>query len=115
MIVYRHCDKRFTYLWESADQPAARWHAQGDGPVQYFADSPAGAWAEFLRHEEITDFEDLAGVERAIWAVQIGDIPPDRLALGDQVLLGGLSSYAECQAEAHRIRSSGSDGLATMS
>ena len=115
MIVYRHCDRRFPYLWESADQPAARWHARGDGPVHYFADSPAGAWAEFVRHEEITDVEDLAGVERAIWAVEIGDIPPDRPALADQILLGGMSSYAACQAEARRLRSIDSLGMVTMS
>src|SRR5205823_2277822 len=31
----------------------------GDGPAQYFADTPVGAWAEFLRHEGITDEADL--------------------------------------------------------
>jgi hypothetical protein len=102
-------------LWESSDQPPARWHAQGDGPVQYFADSPAGAWAEFLRHEEITDVEDLAGVERAIWAVEIGDPPSERPALPDDVLRGGRSSYSECQAAAQQMQSQGSVGLIAIS
>ena len=55
MIVYRHADARFPFLWESADQPPARWHGSGEGPVQYFADTPDGAWAEFVRHEGITE------------------------------------------------------------
>jgi hypothetical protein len=49
-------------LWEAASQPAARWHADGEGPAQYLADTPVGAWAEFLRHEGITDEADLSGV-----------------------------------------------------
>jgi hypothetical protein len=54
MIVYRHADPRFLFLWESAAQPSARWHGLDDEPVQYFADTPDGAWAEFLRREGIT-------------------------------------------------------------
>ena len=71
MIAFRHCDRRWPFLWESAVQPQARWHGEGEGPVQYLADTPDGAWAEFLRHEEITDEADLAGVSRALWAVSV--------------------------------------------
>jgi hypothetical protein len=55
MIVYRHADARFPFLWEGASQPPARWHGPGEGPVQYFADTPDGARAEFLRHEGIVE------------------------------------------------------------
>ena len=54
MILYRHADPRFPFLWESSEQPPARWHDSNEGPVHYFADTPDGAWAEFLRHEGIT-------------------------------------------------------------
>jgi hypothetical protein len=40
MIVYRNADPRFPFLCENADQPAARWLGAGEGPVQYFADTP---------------------------------------------------------------------------
>ncbi|MEE3851360.1 hypothetical protein VZC37_13525 [Gordonia sp. LSe1-13] len=73
MIVFRNYDPRFPFLWELNTQPGARWHAHGDGPVQYFADTPAGAWAEFIRHEEITDPDDLAGIQRAICAIDIDE------------------------------------------
>ena len=75
MIVFRHTDPRFPFLQEAAGQPAARWHAPGEGPVHYFADTADGAWAEFLRHEEITDPADLAGIARAIWSI---DLPRPR-------------------------------------
>ena len=68
---FRHCDPRFGFLWTTPAQPAARWHGHGEGPANYFADTPSGAWAEFLRHEGIVDPEDLAGVRRSLWAVEL--------------------------------------------
>jgi len=102
-------------MWESSRQPAARWHGHGDGPVQYFANTPDGAWAEFLRHEEITDEKDLAGISRAVWAVELGD---ERYATPDlpvRVLVGGVDSYAVCQNEAQRMRGNGETALAAPS
>lgn len=105
MIAFRHADPRFPFLWGSADQPAARWHATGEGPVQYFADTPDGAWAEFLRHEEITNPNDLAGIRRDLWAVEL----PETLELvaprvSAAVATGGLDSYPRCQRAARRVR-----------
>src|SRR5437588_12657997 len=109
MIFYRHCDPRFPFLWESNQQPAARWHGPGQGPVQYLADTPDGAWAELMRHEGISSEEDLEGVERDLWAV---DMPLASLTtiepeLPLSVLLGGLDSYPACRAEALRLRGTG--------
>jgi hypothetical protein len=104
MIVFRHVDRRFPFLWESPAQPPGRWHGAGEGPVHYLATTPDGAWAEFLRHEGITDAADLAGVARAIWAVDLPHPPTRRPDLPDRVTRGGIASYAECQAEARRLR-----------
>jgi RES domain len=117
LILFRHCDRRFPFLWESAGQPAARWHADGEGPAQYLADTPSGAWAEFLRHEGITDEADLAGVERALWAV---DVDVDAIAFGVPKLrrrtqLGGIASYPRCQVEARRLRAAGAQGVRARS
>lgn len=111
MIVFRHADPRFPFLWETAAQPSGRWHGAGDGPAHYFADTPYGAWAEFLRHEEITDPADLAGVRRALWAVELPELPGSRPELDDPLLAGGFETYPACQAEASRLRKAGSDGL----
>jgi hypothetical protein len=104
VICYRHADPRVPFLVESTAQPPARWHGAGEGPVQYLSDTPDAAWAEFIRHEEITEPEDLATVRRALWAV---DVPDKDLAvpkLPPEVLTGGRGTYRACRDEARRIR-----------
>jgi RES domain len=116
MTLYRHADPRFPFLWEAAEQPPARWHADGEGPVHYFADTPDGAWAEFLRHEEITEESELENVRRALWAVETPDeIDPAEPKLSRAALTGGLESYPRCQAEARRLRSQGVSALRAFS
>lgn len=104
MIWYRHADPRFPFLWESAEQPEARWHTAGEGPVQYLADTPDGAWAEFLRHEEITTAEDVENIQRALWAVEVPDEVRARPRLARGVLTGDAGSYGACRAESRRLR-----------
>lgn len=111
MIAFRHADPRFPFLIEDASQPAARWHGDGEGPVQYLSDTPDGAWAEFLRHEEITHPEDVTTIRRALWAVEIPDEAYARPRLPTRVLTGGLGSYARCRREGRSIRASGARGL----
>lgn len=111
MIVFRHADPRFPFLWEASAQPPARWHGLAEGPVHYFAETPDGAWAEFLRHEEIHDPADLAGVARAIWAIELPRPPRARPRVNAATLSGGPSTYADCQREARRIRTGGRRGL----
>ena len=77
MIAFRHADPRFPFLWEDSFQPAGRWNTPGQ-LTHYFADTPDGAWAEFLRHEEISDPADLLTVRRALWAVEVRDEPAAR-------------------------------------
>ena len=115
MIVFRHADVRFPFLWESDQQPPARWHGRGEGPVAYFAETADGAWAEFLRHEEITDAADLAGVTRAIWAVELPDPPTAAPRLSAVTLTGDRSTWPTCQAAARRLRARGEDGLVAPS
>ena len=108
---FRHCDPRFAFLWQDAAQPAARWHAAGHGPANYFADTPIGAWAEFLRHECITDPADLAGVRRSLWAAQLPEDGYATPTLHDTDLFGDEASYPVCQAEAARLRIAGAQRL----
>ena len=115
MIVYRHADTRLPFLWESSEQPGARWHADGEGPVQYFSETPDGAWAEFLRHEEITEPSDLDGVRRAIWAVEVPEQEFAEPSLLADVVTGGPSSYPACRLEARHLRAAGATGLSAPS
>lgn len=112
MIVYRHADSRLPFLWEGSDQPPGRWNGRGDGPVQYFADTPDGAWAEFLRHEGITEESEVVNVRRAVWAIELpDDLPAGAPRLAQQVLTGGTATYEECQKEARRLRAKGATAL----
>jgi hypothetical protein len=116
MILYRHADPRFPFLWESTDQPAARWHGAGEGPAQYLADTPDGAWAEFLRHEGITGEVELENVRRALWAVDVPDsIYPMEPDLPEKISTGGLGTYERCRAEARRLRTQGASELRAAS
>lgn len=110
-IGFRHCDPRFPFLWQSPLQREARWHGAGEGPANYFADTPAGAWAEFLRHEGITDAVDLAGVQRSLWAVELPAHGYATPTLPEATLFGDESSYPACQAEARRLRTAGGERL----
>jgi RES domain-containing protein len=112
MIVFRQADPRYPFLWSEPTQPAARWHGDGEGPAHYFADTPDGAWAELLRHEEITDPADLVTLRRALWAVEIDDDAPARAVSMDlQTATGGLESYESCQAHARSLRAAGARRL----
>lgn len=115
MIAFRQVDARYPFLWEDDRQPAGRWHADGEGPAHYFADTPDGAWAEFLRHEEITDPGDLATIRRQLWAVDIGDAPAARVELPAHILTGGPETYARCQRAATALRRRGVTRLAVRS
>lgn len=115
MIVFRHTDPRFPFLWETAGQPAGRWSAEGEGPVNTFADTPEGAWAELLRHEEITDPADVAEIRRSLWAVEVGELPRVRPRLPRVTMIGGPRSYPACRREAARLRERGAEGFTASS
>ena len=116
MIVFRRASAPLPFLWETAEQPPGRWHGEGEGPAHYLADTPDGAWAEFLRHENITDPEDLDGVRETIWAIELpDDLNLSAPELPPQALLGGSESYAACQAEGRRLRAAGAAGLTAIS
>ena len=115
MIVFRHADPRFPFLWESVEQPAARWHAAGEGPAHYFSSTADAAWAEFLRHEEITDPADLEGVSRALWAIELPEPPLTRPRIDRQTMTGGPESYEACRQEARRLRGQGATGFSAPS
>lgn len=115
MIGFRHTDPRYPFLWEDASQPAARWHGPGEGPAHYLCDTPDGAWAEFLRHEEIKDPEDLATIRRALWVVAGENESFQEPHLPPEILTGGPETYSMCQEEARRLRRRGATRLVAPS
>ena len=115
MIVFRNTDVDVPFFWDGDRQPAARWHGDGQGPAQYTSSTPDASWGEFLRHNGIVDADDLAGIERSMWAVEIPDVEPTGApALSIGTLTGNLASYPECQAEAARLRAIGASRLVAI-
>ena len=114
MIAYRHTDPRFAFLREQLPQAAGRWNTS-DELTHYLCDRPDGAWAEFLRHEEIVDVEDLPTIRRDLWAVEICDEPASRPELPPRTLVGGPATWPDCQREASRLRDRGEGGITAQS
>ena len=70
VIGYRHCDPRYPFLWEDDAQPAARWHGPQEGPVNYLADTPDGAWASFSdMRRSPTPSTSPAYVDQSGWSI----------------------------------------------
>jgi hypothetical protein len=107
VIVFRHTDPRFPFLWESAGQPGGRWNDPGEGPVNTFADTPEGAWAELLRHEEITDPADVLEIRRSLWAVEVGELPGARPRLPKATMTGGAHGWRVASGLRHGPRRDG--------
>ena len=113
MITFRHADPRFPFLREDASQPAGRWNDEGD-LTHYFCDTPDGAWAEFLRHEEISDPADIGTIRRALWAVEIGEPPSLQPDLPLATMTGDPTTWPTCRQFASTHRGN-ADGLTAPS
>ena len=113
MIAFRHADPRFPFLREDSSQSTGRWNAPGE-LTHYFCDTPDGAWAEFLRHEEIDDPQDIPTIRRALWAVEIGPPPKLEPELPREVLTGSTKSWPACRQFVQRYRPE-ADGIAAPS
>lgn len=115
---WRNTPPGLAFLWEQDNALPARWHRRGEGPAQYLADTPSGAWAEFLRHEEIVDPDDVVGLARDLWAIEVADAVVDAATSiegDDHVLRGGIESYPACQELAAAARADGATAVSAPS
>ncbi|MHB8468996.1 MAG: RES domain-containing protein [Gaiellaceae bacterium] len=110
---FRQADARYAFLHESPLQEPGRWHGAGEGPAQYFADTPDGAWAEHIRHEQLRDPERIAASVRILWAVDIDEEAETimRPRLHRLTLIGSTATYSACRAAARRLRRRGATAL----
>ncbi len=107
-----------TPFWVRRNSEDGRWHRRVDGPTQYLSLSPAGAWAELLRHEAITDEHEAAQVQTQMWIARIegesvadyGDFPAaDAAGFDPRALVD--EDYSHCQEEGRRLRQDGVAGV----
>jgi hypothetical protein len=111
MILYRHCLPRMPFLWDFPNTSEGRWNRNGQGPTQYLADTPNGAWAEYLRNQGIVNEEQLKGVDRSLWVVILDDEDCAEPSLPNETLRGDPDTYPDCQDEAMRLQGEGVKAL----
>lgn len=112
-VWFRQVDERFPFFHETPAQAPGRWHGPGEGPAQYLADTPDGAWAEHIRHEGLRTADELATSVRVLWAVDVNeaDEQVSRPRLHRLTLVGGEETYDACRAAARRLRRRGTTAL----
>lgn len=121
LIAFRQTDHDVPF-WARNNGFDARWNVAGDEPTQYWSLHPDGAWAEYLRQEEVFDDEAASNVRRAVWTCRIprGSLLDlrdrdacDRLGIDPDVLTA--PDWSGCQTVAARLRHEGCPGILTPS
>jgi hypothetical protein len=111
-----------TPFWSRPNTLPGRWHLPGEGPTQYLSLSPAGAWAELIRHEELHTEDEVAQVRTKLWVAELNagnladysDFERARAAGFDpEALVDG--DHSRCQREGTRLRSLEYRGVVTPS
>ncbi len=100
-----------TPFWARENSRSGRWHARGEGPVQYLSRSAHGAWAELIRAEELETEEQVAMVSMSMWAVEVSCHLIVDYSTFEKAEAAGLNpealvddDYAMCQREGARLR-----------
>ena len=66
LVAYRYCGYDVPF-WARPNTRSGRWHQAATEPTQYWSLTPAGAWAELIRFEELSSEEELDQVRMPIW------------------------------------------------
>lgn len=110
VLAFRQTDYDVPF-WARSNSHPGRWNVAGDPPTQYWSLHPDGAWAEFVRQEELTDVDDLARLRRLIWVCRIRVAPLVDLRREDErdrwaVTLDALTDpdWTACQRLAGTLR-----------
>ncbi|MGE4425512.1 MAG: RES family NAD+ phosphorylase [Solirubrobacteraceae bacterium] len=117
LIAFRQTDYDVPF-WARSNGFPARWNAAGDPPTQYWSLHPDGAWAEYLRQEEVGDEEAAGRIRRTIWSCRVPrgmfvdlrepetcetyGVAPEALVAPD---------WLPCQVLASRLRTDGCPGI----
>jgi RES domain-containing protein len=105
-------------FWARANTLGGRWHRGGTEPTQYLSLSPDAAWADRIRHENLTTEIEVAMIRMPLWVAKLEEnriadystfdtaegagFPPDALVDDD---------WTRCQEEGDRLRSLGFRGI----
>ncbi len=117
LVAFRQTDYDVPFWARDNSQPG-RWNVIGDPPTQYWSLHPDGAWAEFLRQEELTAVGDLERLRRPIWVCRISLAPLADLRRADERARWSVtpddlidSDWTRCQRLAGTLREHGIAGV----
>lgn len=125
-LAYREVDPQWPPLYRAAgeaipSQESARWHRQGEGYAQYMSLDSTGAWAEFIRREEIRDEDRRRAAKRNLWRITVEEASIADLSSFQKLADCGLDPeiavgpWSASQGLADLLRDSGYRGLLTPS
>lgn len=117
VLAFRQTDYDVPF-WARGNSHPGRWNVAGDPPTQYWSLHPDGAWAEFVRQEELVDPDDLERLRRPIWVCRIRVAPLVDLRHDDErdrwsVTRDALTDpdWMRCQRLAGTLREHGVAGV----
>jgi len=120
-VAYRYSSYD-TPFWARENSEPGRWHPAGDGATQYLSLSADGAWAELIRHEQLTSEDEVAQVSMQLWSVSVGQgmvADYSTFALADRAGFDARALVAEdhgsCRREGARLRELGYRGVLAVS
>jgi hypothetical protein len=70
LVAFRWCTYDVPF-WARPNTRAGRWNRANGEPTQYWSLSPEAAWAELIRHEQLTTEEELDQVRVPLWACRL--------------------------------------------
>lgn len=121
LIAFRQTDYDVPF-WARNNSYPARWNHAGDPPTQYWALHPDGAWAEFVRQEELTEEHEAQQIRRGLWVCRVPrgdllDLRDPAVQEAEGVTTDDLTAddWGPCQALAERLRDRGCTGLLSPS
>lgn len=119
-VAFRQTDYDVPF-WARNNTYPGRWNRPGDEATQYWSLDPDGAWAEFVRQEELGS-NDLPLIRRPMWICRISigsliDLRERHVREQHSTDLGTLlgADWEPCQLLAAKLRAAGAGGLLTPS
>lgn len=125
-LAHREVDPHWPPLYRGAGeaiptQESGRWHRQGEGYAQYMSLDPMGAWAEFVRREEIRDETRRRAARRNLWRITVEETDIADLSSFERLAICGLDpeiatgKWEHSHRLADELREAGYRGLLTPS
>lgn len=121
LVGFRYCSYDFPF-WVRSNTRPHRWNLALEGPTQYWSLTPAGAWAEHIRFNDIVTEAELDEVRIPVWMCRLPstgllDLRDTGVRNRYHLTLADLTAndWSACQRAATAMRADGARGVLTSS